>query len=248
MDCSPPGSSFSGDSQARVLEWVAITFSRRYSWPRDWTQVSCVAGRFFTVWAIGKSRKGLNDLDLEPDILEHEVKWALGSTERSEVKVKAYQLCQTLHSHGLYSAWNSPGQNTGVGSLSLLQGIFQIQGSNPGLLHCRRILYQLSHKGSLRILEWVAYSFSSGSSQPRNLTWVSCIVGGFFTNWAMREAPKWSESESHSAMSNSLISHWLYIPWNSLGQNIGMDSLCPFHWIFLTQESNWSLLHCRWIL
>ena len=43
---------------------------------------------------------------------------------------------------------NSLGQNTGVGSLSLLQGIFPIQGSNPGLLHCRQILYKLSHKGS----------------------------------------------------------------------------------------------------
>ena len=60
--------------------------------------------------------------------------------------------------------WNSPGQNTGVGSLSLLQGIFPTQGSNPGLPHRRRILYQLSHQGSLRILEWVAYPFSSRSS------------------------------------------------------------------------------------
>ena len=72
---------------------------------------------------------------------------------------------------------NSPGQNTGVGSLSLLQGIFPTQGSNPGLPHCRWILYQLSHKGSPRILEWVAYPFSSGSSQPRNQTRVSCIAG-----------------------------------------------------------------------
>ena len=59
----------------------------------------------------------------------------------------------------LYSPWNSPGQNTGVGSLSLLQGIFPTQGSNSSLLHCRRIVYQLSHKGSPRILEWVAYPF-----------------------------------------------------------------------------------------
>ena len=51
-----------------------------------------------------------------------------------------------LQPHGLYSSWNSPGQNTRVGSLSLLQGIFPTQGSNPGLPHCRRILYQLSHK------------------------------------------------------------------------------------------------------
>ena len=46
------------------------------------------------------------------------------------------------------SPWNSPGQNTGVGSLSLLQGIFPTQGLNPGLPHCRPILYQLSHTGT----------------------------------------------------------------------------------------------------
>ena len=54
----------------------------------------------------------------------------------------------SLRPHGLYSQWNSPGQNPGVGSLSLLQGLFPTQGSNPGLLHCRRILYQLSYQGS----------------------------------------------------------------------------------------------------
>ena len=71
-----------------------------------------------------------------------------------------------LRPHGLYSPWNSPGQNTGVGSLSLLQGIFSTQGSNPGLPHCKWTLYQLSHQGSPSILEWVASSFSSRSSQP----------------------------------------------------------------------------------
>ena len=90
--------------------------------------------------------------------------------------------------HGLYSPWNSPGQNTGVGSPSLLQGIFPTQGSNPGLLHCRRILYQLSHKENPRILQWVMYPFSSRSSWPRNWTKVSCISDRFFTNWAIREA------------------------------------------------------------
>ena len=100
------------------------------------------------------------------------------------VKVKVPQSCLTLWPHGLYSPWNSPGQNTGVGSLSLLQGIFLTQGPNPGLPHCRRILHQLSHKGSPRILEWVSYPFSRGSSQPRNWTGVSHIEGGFFINWA----------------------------------------------------------------
>ena len=51
-------------------------------------------------------------------------------------------------SRGLCSPWNSPGQNTGVGNLSLLQAILPTQGSNPGLLHCGRILYQLTHQGS----------------------------------------------------------------------------------------------------
>ena len=55
----------------------------------------------------------------------------------------------SLRHHGLYSPWNSPGQNTGVGSLSLRQGFFPTQGSNPGLLHYRRILYQLSYQGKL---------------------------------------------------------------------------------------------------
>jgi len=67
-------------------------------------------------------------------------------------------------------------------SLSLLQGIFPTQGSNPGLPHCRQILYLLNHKGSPRILEWVAYPFDSRSSQPRNRTEVSCIAGRFFPN------------------------------------------------------------------
>jgi len=52
----------------------------------------------------------------------------------------------SLQPHGLYSPWNSPGQNTGVGSLSLLQGMFLAQGLNPGLPHCRQILYQMSHQ------------------------------------------------------------------------------------------------------
>ena len=119
-----PGSSIHGIFQARVLDWVAISFSRGSSQPRDWTQVSHIAGRCFTAWATRGALK---------------------------VKVKVAQSCPTLRAHGLYSPWNSSGQNTGVGSCSLLQGIFPTHGSNPGLLHCRWILYQLSHKGSPRI-------------------------------------------------------------------------------------------------
>ena len=77
-------------------------------------------------------------------------------------------------------------KNTGVVSLSLLQQIFPTQGSNPGLLHCSQILYQLSHKGSPRILEWLAI-FLQWIFLTQESTRVSCIAVGFFTNWAIRE-------------------------------------------------------------
>ena len=115
-----------GILQARKLEWVAFPVSRGCSQPRDRTQVSFIAGGFFTSWATREAQE----------------------------------------------YWT----------------VFPTQGSNPGLLHCRWILYQLSHKGSPRILDWVPYPFSGRSSLPRNWTGVSCIVGRFFTNWAMREA------------------------------------------------------------
>ena len=68
------------------------------------------------------------------------------------VKVKScLVLSDSLCPHGLYSPWNFPDQNTGVGSPSLLQGIFPAQGSNWGLLHCRWILYQLSYQGNPRL-------------------------------------------------------------------------------------------------
>ena len=76
----------------------------------------------------------------------------------------------SLWPHGPYSPWNFPGQNTGVSSLSLLQGIFPIQGSNPGFLYSWWILCQLSHKGRPRILVCIAYPFSSRSFRPRNRT------------------------------------------------------------------------------
>ena len=88
-----------------------------------------LAGGFFTTELLGRP--------------EMTMKWS----ESHSVMSNSLQL------HGLYSPWNSPSQNTGVGSLSLLQGIFPTQGLNPGLPYCRWILYQLSHKGSPRTME-----------------------------------------------------------------------------------------------
>ena len=88
-----------------------------------------------------------------------------------------------LRPHGLCSSWNFPGQNTGVGGLSLLQGIFPTQGSNPALPHCRWILYQRSHKGkpkntgvgSLSLLQWIFLT-------PESSQALSYIAGRFFTS------------------------------------------------------------------
>ena len=130
---SSPGSFVHGfSSQEYWLEWVAIPFSRGSSQPRAWTWVSCIAGRFFTVWATREAHRLYN------------------------LKVKVDQSCPTLCDpmdytvHGILQArileW--------VASCSLLQGIFPFQGANPDLPHCRRILYQLSQKGRILIF-WI---------------------------------------------------------------------------------------------
>ena len=64
-------------------------------------------------------------------------------------------MSNSLQSHGLYSPWNSPGQNTGVGSLFLLLGIFPIQGSNPHLPHCRWILYLQAVVITIKMVQWM---------------------------------------------------------------------------------------------
>ena len=111
-----------------------------------------------------------------------------------------------LRPHGLYSPWNSPGQNTGVGNLSFLQGLFPDPEIEPGspalqadsllseppgkqemkvvqlcLTLCDPMDYTAHGILQARILEWVAFSFSRRSSQPRDRAQVSGIAGGFFT-------------------------------------------------------------------
>ena len=93
---------------------------------------------------------------------------------------------------------DSLGRNPGVGFHALLHGIFPTQDSNPGLPHCRWILYHLSHQRSPRILEWVAYPFSRGSPWPKNQTRVSCITGRFFASWPLREACTHTHTHTHT--------------------------------------------------
>ena len=106
--------------------------------------------------------------------------------------------------------------------------------------------------GSPGILEWVTYPFSSRSSQPRNQSGVSCIVGRFFTTWAIQEAQN-NESVSHSVVSDSLQLHGLQptmflCPWNSSGRNTGVGGCSLLQGIFPIHGSNLGLLRCRQIL
>ena len=108
-----------------------------------------------------------------------------------------------------YSPCNFTDKNIGVGSYTLLQRILPTQGLSPGLPHGRGILYQLSHQGSPRILEWVAYYFSSGSSWPR--IEMGSSVSRFFTNWGImgKTISIWLQAHICRSVQISIdLSHW----------------------------------------
>ena len=106
-----------------------------------------------------------------------------------DIKLKLLVVSNSLQPHGLYSLWNSlDHQNIGVGSLSLLEGIFSTQGSNPGVPHCRWFFTCWATREAQEYWSVVAYPFSSRSSWSRNPTRVSCFADGYFTCWAIREA------------------------------------------------------------
>ena len=115
-----PGCCVHGILQAELLVRVAMPFSRGSSQSRDWTQLCHIAGRFCTVWA---TRESWGRVSLS-------VCYLLSL-------VQVFVTPWTVAHQAPFCTWNSPGKNTGVSSHSLLQGIFPIQGLNPGLLHCR---------------------------------------------------------------------------------------------------------------
>ena len=125
--------------------------------------------------------------------------------------------------HGLYSPWNSPGQNTAVGSLSLLQRIFPIQGSNPGLPHRERILYQLSHKGRPRIL----HPITSPADLPN-----SGIEQG---------SPALQVDSLSTELSGKLIAYLIFLP-KIIGQNLIMKRRTGKFKLRDILQSNWSIL------
>ena len=141
IDSSPPGSPVPGILQARTLEWVATSFSNAWKWKvkvKSLSRVRLSATPWTAAYqappSIGFSRQEYWSRVSLPSPIGCLVKW----NESGSI------MFNSLWSHGLYSSWNSPGCNTGVGSLSLLQGIFPTQRSNPGHPLCRCILYHLS--------------------------------------------------------------------------------------------------------
>ena len=155
----------------------------------------------------------------------------------------------SLWPRGLNCLWNSPGRSTGVGSLSLLQGIFPTQESNWGLLHFRQILYCLSHQGSpyedLAALYLVMYL---KFGQLIFLLYIVYKISKSWDNWESCYLLGESEWESRSVISDSVTLYAIYSPWNSPGRSTGVGSLSLLQGIFLTHGSNPGLPHCRRVL
>ena len=127
----------------------------------------------------------------------------LGRTvhRRKWKKMKFAQSCLTLWDP---SPWNSSGQNIGLATFPFSRGSSQPRDWTQASHTAGGFFYQLSHKGSPRILEWVAYPFCRGYSQARNWTGASCIAGRFFTRWAIREVHR--RKRSHYMASPEALS------------------------------------------
>ena len=97
MDCSLPGSSIHGIFQTRILEWVAISFSRRSSWPRDWTHISHIIGRHFIVWATREEWTCISVLLVETSVWPEK-----SSSVTFSLKLLLWILVDTLISESYY--------------------------------------------------------------------------------------------------------------------------------------------------
>ena len=140
MDCSPPGSSIHGIPQARILEWVVMPFSIGSSQPRDWTQVSHIAGRFFTIWVTGEAQT--------------QARLWINRVQTSPILCLAAQSYLTFGDPmdcsppGSSIHWIIQARILVWVAVPFSREIFLTQRLNPGLQHCRQILYCQSHQGS----------------------------------------------------------------------------------------------------
>ena len=172
MDCNPPGSSVHGILQARILEWVAISYSRISSQPRDRTRGSrgsCTAVSFFTAEPPGKPMTSQGDL--KPEWEQPSSAPSLPGTPPGpgEHPTSCPQV-QFLHIN----------QHTFL--ILLILKKMKVKVTQLCLTLCNPMDYTVHWILQARILEWVAFPFSRASSQPKDLTQVSVIAGRFFTN------------------------------------------------------------------
>ena len=227
MDCSLPCSSVHRNLQARILKWVAISFSRQFSWPRDWNRVSCTAGRFFTNWARREAHiinTVINSMAWVNKFNQLKCSFEIDILLPQSFKMKSFLLKEVnqLDQHGckyyrgMFSWYSmqlkeSESVSHSVMSCSLrpqpsssVHGILQARIQECVTIACSRGLLDPGIKPRSPALQ--ADSLPSLPSEPglEEVEWVS---------------------ESHSVMSNSLQPHGLYSPWNSPGQNTGMSSL-----------------------
>ena len=158
--CSPPGSSVHGILQGRILQWVAIPFSRSSSPSRDWTRVSCITGKFFTT-----EPPGIHELNQDKAQMLTDIVQGYGSL--------ILRCWVEFHRRGLAV----PVSLFRMHAVSMWVKITQ---SCPTL--CYPMDYTVHGILQARILEWVAFPFSRRSSQPRDQTQVSHIAGEFFTS------------------------------------------------------------------
>ena len=193
MDYSLPCSSIRGILQARILERVAISFSRRSSQPRDRTWVSRIVGRLFTIWATREAQSCptlCDPLDGNPP----------GSSVHGISQARI--LGRVAISFSRVSSWSRGWIFIFYMSCLGRQILYHLKWSEmkwsevaqlcPTVCDCMDCsLPDSSVRGifQARILEWVVISLSRGTSRPRDRTWVSRIVGRGLTGWATREAP-----------------------------------------------------------
>ena len=142
------------------------------------------------------------------------------SKERRERSESRLIVSDSFRPYGLYNPWNSPGQSTGEGILSLLQGIVPTQWSNPGILHCRGILYQLSHKGRREV-----------GFKKRPKTEKEKLLTIWFQPWCHRLVVKLPSKYSHHHFPGAVSNLGLRAPEIQ-------DTACPHNGVFL----HWKLM------
>ena len=207
MDYSLPGSSVHGTLQARILEWVAIPFSKRSSRPRDQTLVSCITGEFFTIWATREAPHMYI-----PVCLSHLFIFFIYSSVDGQTKYVQCSWRRSYFRKHFWSWWylnwaweNEKGLNKDESEVAqscltlcnpmdcslsgssihgifhfFLQGIFPTQELNPGLPHCRQTLYCLSHQES----PWIKVGYDGLWQKAKVQVGPMCLG----TGWESRSA------------------------------------------------------------